>query len=178
MGLTCDGLGQERLARSRRANEQRTLRDLAAQFGVFLGILEELHDLLDLLFGLHQSGHVFEGHLQVIAQVVARLRAFRPATAAAAAEEGVHDVIHAEAAHAAPAAETSKTAKATETARTACTAARHASHEEEPEQDDDDKGPHGSEDVPKDVVALLVGHLGGDMLLGHHLGVEVGELVG
>ena len=145
MGLTCDGLGQERLARSRRANEQRTLRDLAAQLGVFLGVLEELHDLLDLLFGLHQSGHIFEGHLYVRV-LIEELR--------------------------------TRLAYAEDPTGTAGTAARHASHEEEPEQDDDDEGPHGSEDVPKDVVALLVGHLGGDMLLGHHLVVEVGELVG
>ena len=60
--LTGNGLGQQRLAGSRRAHEQRPLRDLGTQLLVFVGLLEEIDNLHDLDLGLLESSHVLERH--------------------------------------------------------------------------------------------------------------------
>ena len=65
--FACHGFGQERLARARRANEESTLGNLAAQFGIFGRILEEIHNLLDLLLRAFLSGHVLEGNVRAFA---------------------------------------------------------------------------------------------------------------
>ena len=61
------GLRHQRLTRSRRTYEQRTLGNLSAQFGIFLRILQEIHNLLHLLLGTRLSGHILESDLQVAA---------------------------------------------------------------------------------------------------------------
>ena len=55
-------LGQERLARSRRAREENPLRDLAAQPLVALRVLEKIHDLDQLGPRLVDTGDVVERH--------------------------------------------------------------------------------------------------------------------
>ena len=62
VGLARDGLGQQGLAGSRRAYQQRALRNLGAQLLVFVGLFEEVHDLHDLDLGLFQTRHVLERH--------------------------------------------------------------------------------------------------------------------
>ena len=69
-GLAGHGLGQQRLARSRRTYEQGALGNLAAQLGVFLRVLQEVHNLLHLLLGTGLSGHVLERDAQVAALLV------------------------------------------------------------------------------------------------------------
>ena len=60
VGLACDGLRQQGLTRPRRAYEQRPLGDFGTQFLIFVGLLEEIHDLHDLDLGLLQPGHILE----------------------------------------------------------------------------------------------------------------------
>ena len=62
-GLARHGLGQKRLARSRRAHEQHASRDARAQLVEALGLGQEVTDLLELLDGLVHAGHVPELHL-------------------------------------------------------------------------------------------------------------------
>ena len=65
-GLSCHCLGEQRLACSRRAYQQSTLRYLTSQVSIFLRITEKLHNLLYLLFGSCQSCHVLERHIHTI----------------------------------------------------------------------------------------------------------------
>ena len=65
--LAGDGLGQERLSRSRRAYQQCPLGEPAAEAGELLRILQELDDLLQLHLGLVRAGHVGKGHLGRVA---------------------------------------------------------------------------------------------------------------
>ena len=61
-----DGLGQQRLAGARRADEEHALRNAAADVRVFLRMLEELDDLLQLFFGFVDAGDVTEPHLHIV----------------------------------------------------------------------------------------------------------------
>ena len=61
LGLARDGLGQERLARARRAYEQRALGQGGADALVLVGVVEEVHDLPQGVLGLVLSGHVGKG---------------------------------------------------------------------------------------------------------------------
>ena len=69
-GFSGHGLGQQRLTCSRRTNEQRSLGNLSAQFGVFLRVLQEFHNLLHFLLGTLLSGHVLERDVQVAAFLI------------------------------------------------------------------------------------------------------------
>ena len=60
VGLACDGLRQQGLTRPRRAYEQRSLGNFGTQFLIFVGLLEEIHDLHDLDLGLLQPSHILE----------------------------------------------------------------------------------------------------------------------
>ncbi len=62
VGLAGDGAGEQRLAGAGGADEEAALGDLAAETLEFLRVLEELDDLLQLLLGLVDAGHVIEGH--------------------------------------------------------------------------------------------------------------------
>mmetsp|Transcript_809 Transcript_809/g.1489 ORF Transcript_809/g.1489 Transcript_809/m.1489 type:complete len:326 (+) Transcript_809:667-1644(+) len=64
--LTRDGAGQQRLTGARRAHQQRALGDLAAQARELLRIAQELHDFLELLLGLVDTGHVIKRHPAVL----------------------------------------------------------------------------------------------------------------
>ena len=66
VGLAGDGLGQQRLAGARRADEQHALGDLAAELLELLRVLEELDDLAQLFLGLFDAGHVLEGDLVLL----------------------------------------------------------------------------------------------------------------
>ena len=59
--LARDGLGQERLARARRAYEQRALGQGGADALVLVGVVEEVHDLPQGVLGLVLPGHVGKG---------------------------------------------------------------------------------------------------------------------
>ena len=62
VGFACDGARQQRLAGAGRADQQHALRDLAAEPLEFLRVAQVLDDLLELLLGLVDAGHVVEGH--------------------------------------------------------------------------------------------------------------------
>ena len=66
MRLAGDGLRQQRLAGTGRADEQDALRDPRAEVSVFLRILQEIDDLLQILLFLLQAGHVLEGRLAAL----------------------------------------------------------------------------------------------------------------
>ena len=86
---------QQRLTSSRRSHEQSALGNLTTQVGVFLRILQELHNLLHLLLGTSLSSHVLEGDSQIVSFLVhLRLRladAEHTAASAASASHAVHD---------------------------------------------------------------------------------------
>ena len=56
--LARDGLGQKRLAGARRADQQRALRELCADGGIFLRVMQEIDDLHERFLGLVLSGHI------------------------------------------------------------------------------------------------------------------------
>ena len=56
--LARDSLGQKRLAGARRADQQRALRELRADGGVFLRVMQEIDDLDKRFLGLILSGHI------------------------------------------------------------------------------------------------------------------------
>ena len=68
--LTGYSLRQERLTGSRRTDEQCTLGYLTAQIGVFLWVLEEVDNLLHLLFGALLSSDILEGHAHLVAFLI------------------------------------------------------------------------------------------------------------
>ena len=64
--LTRDSLGKQGLAGARRADQQRALRNLAAEGRVFLRILEEVDDLHHFLLRAVQAGDVLESDLDFV----------------------------------------------------------------------------------------------------------------
>ena len=70
-GFASHSLGQQGLACAWRAYQESTLGYLTAQLGVFLGMAEKFHNLLELLFGAIQTCHVVERyvHLGVFAHL-------------------------------------------------------------------------------------------------------------
>ena len=69
-GLAGYGLGQQCLTRSRRTYEQCALGNLAAQFRVFLRILQEVYNLLHLLLGTCLTCYVLKRNAQFAAFLV------------------------------------------------------------------------------------------------------------
>ena len=61
-GLSRHRLGQQRLARPRRPDQQHALRDVGAEPAVLLRVLQEIDHLLQFRLGLVDPGHVGEGH--------------------------------------------------------------------------------------------------------------------
>ena len=70
-----DRARQQRLAGARRPDQQHTLGNPSAQVGVFLRVLQELDDLLELVLRLFHSRHVLEAHLHFVVGVDLRLAA-------------------------------------------------------------------------------------------------------
>ena len=66
LGLAGDGPREQRLAGSRRADEQHALGNAAAEGRVLPRVPQELDDLLQLLLGLVHAGHVREAHLHIV----------------------------------------------------------------------------------------------------------------
>ena len=66
VGLSGDGLGQQRLACTGLSGQQNTLRHLAAQFLKLLRILQELDHLGQLLLGFVDTGNRFECDLVLV----------------------------------------------------------------------------------------------------------------
>ncbi len=64
-GLAGNGLGQQRLAGSRRSDQQQPLGNAAAEDLIFLGCAQELNDFAQFFHGLVNSGHVLERHAQI-----------------------------------------------------------------------------------------------------------------
>ena len=73
--LARDGLGQQRFAGARRADEQHALGDARAHRGVGLRILEEVDDLGQLFLFLVAAGHVREGLFVLLLAAEAGARA-------------------------------------------------------------------------------------------------------
>src|SRR5918995_2995877 len=69
--LPRDGPRQESLARSRGSHQEHAFRGRSPKAGVLLGVLEEVHDLDELVLGLLDAGDVVEGNLRVLLLVVA-----------------------------------------------------------------------------------------------------------
>ncbi len=63
--LARDGARKKRLTGAGRADQQRALRDAAAEALEFLRVLQELDDFLELLLGLVDAGDVLEGDAAV-----------------------------------------------------------------------------------------------------------------
>ena len=63
VGLARDGLGQQGLARARRAHHQDALGNAAAEFLKFFRVLEEFDQFGNLLLGFLDAGDVLEGDL-------------------------------------------------------------------------------------------------------------------
>ena len=61
MRLARDGLGEQGLAGTRRADEQRALGQLRADGGVAVRVVQEVNDLGQSLLGLVLTGDVSEG---------------------------------------------------------------------------------------------------------------------
>ena len=93
--LAGDGAREQRLAGSRRADQQHALRNAAAEVRVLLRVLQELDDLLQLVFGFVHAGDVGEPHLHFVVGVdlraAARERHHAAFGAAHAAEEEAPD---------------------------------------------------------------------------------------
>ena len=66
VGLTRDGLGQQRLAGARRADQQDALGDLAPELLELRRVLQELDDLAQLFLGLVDPRHVLERDLVLL----------------------------------------------------------------------------------------------------------------
>ena len=74
------GAGQQRLAGPGRAGEQHALRRAGAEPAIFVGILQEVDDLVDLRFDLVDAGDIVEGDadgLRIDRLLLARRRAAR-----------------------------------------------------------------------------------------------------
>src|SRR2546426_4108796 len=74
VGLARDGLGEERLARAGRADEEHALGDLAPELLELGRVLEELDDLAQLLLGLLHARYVLEGDLVLLLRDQPRAR--------------------------------------------------------------------------------------------------------
>ncbi len=66
VGLAGDGLGQQRLARAGRADQQDTLGNAAAKGLIFFGRLEEVDDFAQFADGFVDAGDVLEGDFHVL----------------------------------------------------------------------------------------------------------------
>ena len=62
VGFAGDGAGEQRLAGTRRADQQRAARNAPAELLELLRIAQELDDLLQVFLGLVDAGDVIEGH--------------------------------------------------------------------------------------------------------------------
>jgi hypothetical protein len=65
--LAGDGLGQQGLAGSRRADQQHTLGNTCSEADELLRLLQEFDDLLQFLLGLLHPGDILEGHRRLVA---------------------------------------------------------------------------------------------------------------
>ena len=90
--LAGDGFGQQRFAGAGGAHQQRALGQLSADGGVFLGVMEEVDDLLQGFLGLVLTSHVTEGDAGLLFHVDFGVGLAHVANAAAhaAAEHSEH----------------------------------------------------------------------------------------
>ncbi len=85
LGLARNRLGQQGLARTRRADHQHAFRNLAAEALELARVLEEFDDLGDFGLGLVDAGHVGKRHADLVFTEQARLALAEGHRAAAAA---------------------------------------------------------------------------------------------
>ena len=69
-----DGAREQRLARSRRADEQHAFRNAAAELLKFFRVAQKLDELLHFILRFLDAGHVLERDLVLVAREHARLR--------------------------------------------------------------------------------------------------------
>ena len=100
-GLARDRAGHERLAGTRRADEQHTLWNACAHRGIVLRTLEEVHDLRQFLFFLFRAGNIGKRDLLEVLLAGARVRLAELADARrTAAARFVHEQVpHADEQH-------------------------------------------------------------------------------
>ena len=67
-----NGLGQQRLARARAADQQHALGNARAQRDEFLRLFQELDHFLQILLGFFRAGHIFKRHRGMLAGEHAR----------------------------------------------------------------------------------------------------------
>ncbi|MNG98035.1 hypothetical protein D3C79_571620 [compost metagenome] len=94
LGLTSDGLGQQGLTGTRRANHQHATRDTTTQTLELARIAQEFNQLANLFLGLVATGDVSQGGLDLVFGQQARLalaEAHRPALAACTALHLAHE---------------------------------------------------------------------------------------
>ena len=63
MGFTGNRLGEQGLSRARRAHEKGAFGDFRPEFGVLVGVLEEVHDFLEFFLRAIHARHVVEGYV-------------------------------------------------------------------------------------------------------------------
>jgi hypothetical protein len=66
LGLAGDGLGEQRLTGTGRADQQHAARDLAAELLELAGVAQEFHEFDHFLLGLLDAGDVGEGDLDLV----------------------------------------------------------------------------------------------------------------
>ena len=86
-----NGLGQQRLARTRRADEQHALGDARADVGELGGVFQELHDLAQLFLFLIRAGDILKGDVVGLGVGQARAALAEAGHALAAAGLRTHD---------------------------------------------------------------------------------------
>ena len=91
--LACNGAGQQGFTGARGANKQRTFGDFTAQAAKFLRVAQEFNDLLQLVLGLVDAGHILERHAAMFfcQQLGPRFAKAHRATAATALH-AVHEI--------------------------------------------------------------------------------------
>ncbi len=93
--LAGDGLGQQRFAGARRADEQHALGNAAAEHLIFFGRLEKLDDFAQLFDGFVDAGHVFERDVDIFLGVHLAAAAAEGHRRAGAAQPADHEDEHA-----------------------------------------------------------------------------------
>lgn len=64
-GLTGHGTGYQGLSRSRRAHQQSALGKRGTNLGIFLGIMQKIHNLTEHILGFVLPGHIGKGGLHI-----------------------------------------------------------------------------------------------------------------
>ncbi len=77
IGFAGYGLGQQRFARSRRTDKQRTFGNFTTQIGIFFRIFQKRNNLFHLLFRPFEPSHIFESYFRLAFVVFVEQLRFR-----------------------------------------------------------------------------------------------------